>query len=139
MAQAIAPNQYELRARGVRVEYSTTSISGVAELSITRRRQTLTFKGDQIVVLSTSIGDLITVTLAATPDEGSTLFSFFLPSIRLSKEFGRESFRTIGVVTEERTTISGPPIGVQQTYKSLQMRGSARQVRFLAKKTMNAA
>ena len=138
MAQAIEPNQYELRGRGIRVEFSTSSIAGGAQLSVTKRRTTLNFSQDQITVANTNIGELVTVTLATIADQNRTLFSFLLPSIRLAKESGRESFHTLGVVTEERTTISGPPTGAQQTYKSLQLRGSARQVRFLAKK-QNAA
>ena len=105
MAQTIVPNQYQLRGRGIQVDYSTSSSAGGAELSVTKSRRTLTFRGDQIGIVATNIGELITVTLATRPDEGSTLFSFLLPGIKLSKELGKEAFRAVGLVTEERTTI----------------------------------
>ena len=138
MAQTIAPNQYEIRGRGVRVDYSTSGIAGNAQLNISRHRKTLTFTGDQIGVVPLNIGELITVTLSATPDQGATHFSFLIPRIQLAKQSSRQSFRTVGLVTEEKTTIAGPPNGVQQTYKSVQLRGSARQVQSFAKNTQAA-
>src|SRR5262249_49156034 len=68
------------------------------------------------------------------PFEGPT-FSFLLPTIELSKESAKQSFRTIGITTIHKTTIAGPVKGVQQVYKSVQLRGTAQHVLFLAQKT----
>jgi hypothetical protein len=138
MAQIIMPNQYELRGSGVLVGYSTSSIAGEAQLSLKKGRTTLNFTGNQIGLLETTIGTLITVTIASTPDQSFTTFSFLLPRIQLSSQSGRQAFRTIGVTTVNKTTIAGPVKGVQQVYKSVELRGSARQVQFLAHKAAGA-
>lgn len=130
MAQKIIPNQYELQGPGVRISYSTSSIAGKPQLSFTKGRKTLNFTGDEIGLLDTTIGALITVTIATTPDQSFTSFSFLLPTIELSKESAKQSFRTIGITTIHKTTIAGPIQGVQQVYKSVQLRGTAGKVQF---------
>ncbi|MCC6859390.1 MAG: hypothetical protein IT158_12550 [Bryobacterales bacterium] len=138
MASKIVPNQFELRGKGVRVDYSTSSITGQAQLSFQKGRTTLQFSGDQIGLLDSSIGTLVTVTVAAKPDRTQTLFSFLLPAIQLAKQSARQSFRTVGLSTTVKTTIAGPPKGVQHTYRSVPLRGSARQVQSVAAKTAGA-
>jgi hypothetical protein len=138
MTQQITPNQYDLQGPGVRISYSTSSITGEPQLSFTKGRKTLSFTGNQIGVLNTNIGTLITVTIAMVPDKDFTTFSFLLPTIDLSKQPRKQSFRTIGIVTVHKTSLAGPVKGVQQTYKSVQLRGTARQVQFLAQRTASA-
>ena len=100
MASKTAPNLFELSGDGIAVTYSTTSIDGQARFSFRKGRQTLNFSGNQIASVGTSIGTR------------------------------KQAFRTIGITTVAKTTIAGPPVGVQQTYKTVALRGSARQVEF---------
>jgi hypothetical protein len=130
MAQKLLPNQYDLRGRGVTISYSVTSISGKPLLTFKKGRQTLNFSGDEIGLLDSIIGSLVTVTIAKTVDRGFTTFSFLLPQIQLTSASARQAFQTIGITTVHKTTIAGPIIGVQQTYKSVQLRGTARPVAF---------
>jgi hypothetical protein len=130
MAQKIVPNQYELQGPGISVGYSTSGITGKPQLSLKKGRQTLSFTGDEIGVLDTSIGSLVTVTIAKTPDKGVTTFSFLLPAISLPAASAKKTFKTLGITTVHKTTIAGPPTGVQQTYKSVQLSGTARRVAF---------
>lgn len=130
MATKITPNQYDLQGPGIIVGYSTSSLVGKPQLSFKKGRQTLTFTGDQIGVLDTQVGTLITVTIAKTVDRDFTTFSFLLPTIQLATASSKQSFRTIGLTTVNKTTIAGPVKGPQQTYKSVDLRGSARQVAF---------
>lgn len=130
MAQKITPNQYDLKGPGVSISYSTSSLVGRPQLSFKKGRQTLTFTGDEIGVSATQIGTLVTVTIAAVVDRDSTTFSFLLPAVQLSTPSSKQSFRTIGLTTVHKTTIAGPPKGVQQTYKAVALTGSARQVAF---------
>lgn len=130
MAQKITPNQYELVGPSIQISYSTSSISGKPQLSFKRGRTTLSFTGNQINVLDTISGALVTVTIASTPDLSSTTFSFVLPSIELAKESAKQAFRTFGVTTVRKTSISGSVKGVQQTYKVVELRGSAQRVVF---------
>jgi hypothetical protein len=133
MAQNNEPNQYQLLGTGVSITYSTSSIAGQPQLSFKKGRQTLSFSGDQIDVTETSVGTLVTVVIGSKPDLETTRFSFLLPAIRLATT--KQAFRTIGLTTVTKTTIAGPPKGVQQTYKTIALRGSAQQVAFLTKKT----
>ena len=138
MAQNITPNQYEISGQGVHINYSTSSIAGIPELTFTKGRNTLTFTGANIGVLDTSIGTLVTITIANTPDKSFTTFSALLPAIRLAKETARQAFRAVGIVTTHKTSLAGPVTGVQQTYKTVELKGTAQRVAFLSKKTATA-
>jgi hypothetical protein len=138
MAVKIIPNQYDLRGQTVSISYSTSSITGEAQLSFKKGRQTLNFGGSEIGLVETSVGSLITVTIANVPDRNSTSFSFLLPVIELSGISGKQPFRAIGVTTIHKTSIGGPPKGVQQTYKTVELRGTAQRVAFVAKKAAHA-
>ena len=115
MAQNNTPNQYDLRGQGVRIGYSTSSIAGSPQLSFTKGRKTLTFTGAEIDVRDTKIGALVTVTIGTTPDKSFTTFSVLLPAIQLPREKGKQAFRTLGIATIHKTSLAGPPKGVQQT------------------------
>jgi hypothetical protein len=130
VAQKIVPNQFELVGPGIQITYSTSSISGKPLLSFKQGRKQIDFTGKGIDVLDTMIGALVTVTIASTPDLSSTTFSFVSPSIELAKESARQAFRTFGVTTVRKTSIGGAVKGVQQTYKVVQLRGSAQRVVF---------
>jgi hypothetical protein len=138
MAQKITPNQYDLSGQSVRIGYSTSSIAGSPQLTFTKGRKTLTFTGKQIGVLDTNIGALVTVTIAMTPDKDFTTFSVLLPAIQLARETGKQAFRTVGITTIHKTSLAGPVKGVQQTYKVIELKGTAQQVVFLSKKTATA-
>jgi hypothetical protein len=138
MAQTIQPNQFDLQGQGISLSYSTTSIAGQPQLSFKKGRQTLNFSGDQIGILDTSIGTLVTVTIATTVDRGFTSFSLLLPKIALSTASSKQTFQTIGITTVHKTSIAGPVKGAQETYKTVALRGSARQVAFLAQQTTGA-
>jgi hypothetical protein len=137
MAQ-ITPNQFELRGAGLSVSYSASGLSGKPQLTFTKRGHTLTFMGDEIGVADTQVGALITVTIATRVDRDSTTFSFLLPAIQMSDASSKEAFRTIGITTIHKTTIAGPPNGVQETYKTTELRGVARAVEFLTRNTAGA-
>jgi hypothetical protein len=123
------PNSFQLVADDVQVNYSTTSIDGKPRLTYQKGRKTLEFAGTQISSASVNIGTLVSVVIATVSDESTTTFSILLPAIRLPQS-GRQAFRTFGITTVTKTSIAGPPVGVQQTYKSAALRGSARIVEF---------
>ena len=129
MAPKPTPNLYELSGDRVAVTYSTTSIDGKPRFSYRKGRQTLNFSGNQIKSEGTSIGTLVSVVIASVPDKGTTTFSLLLPAIQLG-DSKRVSLRTIGIETLAKTSIAGPPPGVQQTYKVVALRGSAKLVDF---------
>src|SRR5215210_2139501 len=123
----ITPNQFDLQGSGVRIGYSTSSIAGKPQLSFTKGRKTLSFTGNEIGVRDTSIGTLITVTIDMKPDQNFTTFSFLVPRIDLAKESAKQAFKTVGIITVHKTTLLGPPKGVQQTYKAIELGGTAQR------------
>jgi len=123
------PNSFQLVGEDVRVNYSTTSIDGKPRFTFQKGRRTLEFVGDHISSSPINIGTLVSVVIATVPDESTTTFSILLPAIRLPAS-QRQAFRTFGIATVTKTTLAGPPVGSQQTYKSLALRGSARLVKF---------
>jgi hypothetical protein len=135
MAQKAVPtritaNQFVLQGTGISIGFSTSSITGKPQLSFKKGRQTLNFTGDQIGQLKTPIGTLITVTIANIPDLSSTTFSFLLPDILLPTAASKQKFRTIGITTVHKTSIAGPVKGVQETYKTTALNGTAQHVVF---------
>jgi hypothetical protein len=129
MTPKTAPNLYELSGEAVTVTYSTTSIEGKPRFTFKKGRRTLNFSGDQITSVETGIGTLVSVVIANVPDKNVTTFSVLLPAIRLP-DSRKQAFRTFGITTVTKTTIVGPPPGVQQTYNTVPLRGSAQQVTF---------
>ena len=123
------PNSFRLTSDNVQVNYSTTSIDGKPRFTFKKGRKTLEVAGNQISSSTVNIGTLVSVVLAAVPDKSTTTFSILLPAIRLP-ESKRQAFRTFGLTTVTKTTIVGPPVGAQQTYKTVALRGSAQQVAF---------
>jgi len=123
------PNLFVLSGAGVAVSYSTTSIDGKPRFTFKKGRQTLNFSGREITSLPIGIGTLVSVVIGAKPDREFTTFSVLLPGILLRKG-QKQSFRSIGITTVTKTTIVGPVAGVQQTYTTIALRGSAQKVAF---------
>jgi len=125
----LTPNSFQLTGDDIQVNYSTTSIDGKPRFTFKKGQKTLDFAGNQISSSNVKIGTLVSVVIAAIPDKSTTTFSILLPAIRLP-ESRRQAFRTFGITTVTKTSIVGPPVGVQQTYTTVALRGSARLVAF---------
>jgi len=126
---SLTPNSFQLTGDDVQVNYSTTSIDGKPRFTFKKGQKTLDFAGNQISSSNVKIGTLVSVVIAAIPDKSTTTVSILLPAIRLP-ESRRQAFRTFGITTVTKTSIVGPPVGVQQTYTTVALRGSARLVAF---------
>lgn len=124
------PNLFELRSGSIKITYSTTSLSGQPLFTYKERRQTLTFRGEEIRQSDSEIGRQITVTIEQIPDLRTVTFTLLLPDINLE---GTETrFRTVGIKTITQTSIGGPGLvkGPIQTYLQRIFWGTARQVIF---------
>src|SRR6187549_3682554 len=126
---SLTPNSFQLTGDDIQVNYATTSIDGKPRFTFKKGQKTLDFAGNQISSSAVNIGTLVTVVIAAVPDKSTTTFSVLLPAISLP-ESQRQAFRTLGITTVTKTALAGPPPGVQQTYKSVALGGSARLVKF---------
>jgi hypothetical protein len=118
----------------IRINYSSTSISGVPLVSYKDADLDRNFQNDGITRIQTPLGELVTVTLDNVVDAFIRTFTLVVPSIRLPR--GQEvEFTTLGVETTDRSGAFGPapgPSGALQTYQVYQLRGTAQHVEFLS-------
>ena len=118
----------------IRINYSTSSISGTPRLSYKDAGLDLNLEGEQITRIETSLGELVTVTLESPPDAFTRTFSLIVPTIRLAP--GADAgFDTLGIETTDRSgALAIPPgtAGPLQTYRVYQLHGSAQHVAFLS-------
>ena len=116
----------------IRLNYSSTSISGVPLVSYNDADLDLNFQDDEITRIQTAQGELITVTLDNQVDAFTRTFTLVVPSIRLPR--GQEvEFTTLGFETTDRSGAFVPapgPSGVLQTYQVYQLQGTAQHVEF---------
>jgi hypothetical protein len=116
----------------IRINYSSTSISGVPLVSYKDADLDLNFQNDEITRIQTPLGELVTVTLQNVVDAFTRTFTLVVPSIRLPR--GQQvEFTTLGVETTDRSGafVGAPgPSGVLQTYEVYQLRGTAQHVEF---------
>ncbi|MGH2415546.1 MAG: hypothetical protein ACRDEA_18020 [Microcystaceae cyanobacterium] len=130
--QVQQPNQFELRGKFTRINYSTTSIAGIPQLSYQKLGTNLNFSGDEIRVVETEIGKLVTVTLEAVPDLQTVTLTLLIPTINLPEGDTEISIDTKAIITTGRTSIGGPNLveGQLQTYRIFSLKGTASFVFF---------
>lgn len=116
----------------IRINYSSSSISGVPLVTYKDADLDLNFQGDEITRSQTPLGELVTVTLENVVDAFTRTFTLVVPSIHLP--LGQEAeFSTLGVETTDRSGafVKPPgPSGVLQTYQVHQLSGTAQHVNF---------
>ncbi len=125
-------NQFDLHGIGYRctdihILYSKTSITGKPTFNYTDANGTYNFTGDQIRVLNTEIGTMVTVTLKLTVDAGNTTLTLLVPDFKL--EGSGQQFRTIAIITTKRTAFL-PIKGALECYEVLDLQGTADSVQF---------
>ncbi|MBA2658644.1 MAG: hypothetical protein H0U72_03555 [Nitrosospira sp.] len=109
-------NLFELSRGAIHVTYSSTSILGGPILSYRDNRLSRSFRGDEVRIQDTDIGQLITVTLETIPDLRTVNFSLVLPAVTVMPQSMGTHIRVPGITTTAPTTIAGPPPGPQQLY-----------------------
>jgi hypothetical protein len=126
------PNLFDLQSvgRGLSIGYSTSSIAGVPLLTVVRAGVTHAFSGDEIGVLDSPLGRLVTVTLSTIPDLESVTLTLVVPAMNVDQSGA--PIRTFAVITTNRTSIGGPALvkGQLQTYQRVALTGRAQHVVF---------
>jgi hypothetical protein len=123
------PSLYELSGNGINVTYSTSSISGKPLFNYHDNVQVRSFSGDEIQVVDTIIGKLVSVFLIRTVDGGSTSFTLVVPSVTLPQS-NVANIVTEGITTLHKFSIVGPPQGQTELYTFYKLHGTARFVVF---------
>jgi hypothetical protein len=129
--QLLDANLFEI-VGPIRINYSSSSITGAPLVSYKDSELDLNFQGEEITRIQTSVGELITVTLEMVPDAFTRTITLMVPTIRLTTGEQAE-FNTFAIETTDRSGAFVPPpgpAGVLQTYQLYQLRGSAQHVVF---------
>jgi hypothetical protein len=119
-------NLFELSGNSIHVTFSSSSILGDPILSYRDDQRSLSFKGDEIRIQNTELGELITVTLETIPDLKTVTFSLILPVVTVMPQSSGVRIKVPGITTTNPTTIAGPPPGPQQLYSLVNLRGTAQ-------------
>lgn len=119
-------NLFELSSRTIHVTYSTTNISGGPILSYRDDQFSLSFRGEEIRIENTALGEVVTVTLETIPDLRTVTFSLIVPIVTVITQSSGTRIKVLGVTTTAPTTIAGPPPGPQQLYSAVYLRGTAQ-------------
>jgi hypothetical protein len=128
-AVMVQPNVFELSTYDMRISYSTTSFSGVAELTYVRRGVTLTFRGEQIRTERTTLGQMVSVSLNSMPNAIAPVesLSLLIPTMNLPADSKQGDIQTIAVLSLR----SFEKVPAQsQSYMSLCLAGTAQQIDF---------
>jgi hypothetical protein len=121
----IAANTFMVRNRRISVAFSATSITGQPLMQFKDRKHEVSVRGDEIRVVETEIGTLVTITLEPDADAGGLLFTLVVPRVVLASPQGEQTVATQGFYTRSRL-IPRLPANVQlQTYDAEELRGSA--------------
>lgn len=127
--QLVDANRFDITGP-IRINYSSTSISGVPLVAYNDADLDRTFQDDEITRSQTPQGELVTVTLDTVVDAFTRTFTLVVPSVRLPQ--GQQvEFTTLGFETTDRSGafLGAPgPAGVLQTYQVYQLQGTAQHV-----------
>lgn len=119
-------NLFELSGDSIQVTYSSTSILGGPILSYRDNQFIKLFRGDEIRLQDTELGQLITVTLETIPDLRTVTFSLVLPIVTVMPQSAGICIEVSGLTVTNPTTIAGPPLGPQKLYSVAQLKGTAQ-------------
>ena len=123
-----APNLYQLSGGKIHVVYALSGIDGKSLLLYRDASRTRRFSGNEIQVVGTGIGTLVTVLIAITPDVSSTTFTLVLPRVNLGSG-DRAAVKTIGITTvHDQPFVRTPPPGETEHYGVTSLTGTARLV-----------
>ena len=126
MKDFMQANLFELRGGSIHITFSSTSITGSPLLSYRDNGRSLSFRGDEIRIQDTEVGQLISVTLENIPDLRMVTFSLVLPVVTVMPQSSGIQIQVPGITTVSPTTIAGPPPGPQKLYSTVNLRGTAQ-------------
>lgn len=123
----VQPNLFELQGYNTEINYSTTSILGVPQLTYTNRGKTFNFRGDDIQFEQTQLGQMVTVDLTENPaSEILETLTLLVPIVNLPSTSPERAIQTTAIFSQ----IVKSTKAQVQTYMPLCLSGVARQVAF---------
>lgn len=123
----VQPNLFELEGYNTQITYSTTSISGVPQLNYVNRGQTLNFRGEDIQMEQTQLGQMVTVNLSDNPaSEILETLTLLIPIVNLPSTSPERAIQTTAIFSQIVKGIKAQA----QTYMTLCLAGTAKLVAF---------
>ena len=127
--EQVEPNLFELRGEdGSEITYSTTTVTGVPELSYQGPHGENVFSGESIATSDTELGSEVTVDVHPIRDGNTRILTVILPPIRMEDRGDPVSLKTFSVFTTKKSSIAGPPAGQDFSYEVTALTGEARFV-----------
>ena len=125
------PNLFLLHGAAIHVTFSTGGFGSKLNLTYQDANGSQSFSDNQINVVQTPIGSLVTVTIRRTVDAGSTNFSVLIPTVNLTGPGQAAPVSTEGITTIHRFSVI-PTFDQGQTelYQFTPLSGTANQVVF---------
>jgi hypothetical protein len=129
------PNQYLLHGHGLHITYVTfvpgpvhPGDPGPPTFVYQDAQQTLTFHSPDVQVVDTELGQVVSVRIRMTVDQGSTTFSLLLPRVNVS-DHQPVPIRTEGITALHRFALApGLAHGQQDFYTVTPLHGTAADV-----------
>src|SRR3712207_6396005 len=125
------PNLFWLRSEDTYVIYSTTGFTVEPQFHYQDDQLSLTRTGDQIRLMATEIGEMVTIDVEEVPDLRRVTLTLLLPEILLNDGWVEVPFSTQGILTTHHTSIAGPGLleGARQTYRRSEERRVGKECR----------
>ena len=132
--QAVGPggaaDHFELTGRELKLTYTANvrTTSGAGERLVVEYAplgETRTFGKGEIEKTASRIGELLTVTLSAIPDDNTLTLSLLLPTVNMGGK-PVQRFKTAAILTTIRTAfVPQTLVGALQAYKVVSLTGRA--------------
>ncbi|HWZ46544.1 MAG TPA: hypothetical protein VNW97_23930 [Candidatus Saccharimonadales bacterium] len=122
------PGLFTLCGGPLHIVFTPFAADGKPHLEYRDASRAINFSGDQIRIVDTEIGTLVTVTILMTVDAGSTSFTLFVPQVNLQSP--ETQIHTLGVTTHHRVSVL-PTLNQGQTeiYAVRQLQGTLQAAR----------
>jgi hypothetical protein len=126
-----SPIYIELESASSQVTYSTGSFGSKSNLTNQDANGSQSFSGDQVNIVQTPIGCVVTVGIRRTVDTGSTIFSMLIPSVNQPGPGQAVPVHTHAITTGDQfSIIAGINRGQTELYKFTPLTGTANHIVF---------
>ena len=129
-AVVVQPNVFELEGYRARIWYSTTSFAGVAELTYVSRGEKFSFRGEQLKVERTQLGQMVTVALNNNPQAIGSVetLTLMIPAMTVPADSRQADMQTVAMFSVRTPQVKSS--SQSQFYMPLCLAGTARQIDF---------
>lgn len=117
-------NHFELSRGPLQITYS--NIIGTPIFNCRIKQQHWVFRGSEIQIQNTHIGQLITVTLEDVPEDGEVIFTLILPIITVKSAATETRIQVIGITTRKTSLAYYHQSSSQPNYSIVNLHGTAQ-------------